>query len=167
MSREARLARALHTYADGELGWWGRRRFETRMRRSPELRQQLAMLREIGQAARESEARIVAPGLWEELAGRLRAVDAQFEAAGDPASAGAARWLNGWRPLGAAALAAASALALVLALRAPGPLPAPALESAGAGVVRFLDTGGLPVLLMQESEDVTIIWLMDTGSEEL
>ncbi len=123
------------------------------------------MLREIGDAARAVEVGIASPPLWDALAGRLRAVDAEIEVARDRTPGRASALLAGWRPLGAAALAAASALALVLALRASAPA-APG-ESVGVGSLRFLDTGGVPVILMQESEDVTIIWLMDAASDEL
>ena len=63
----------------------------------------------------------------------------------------------GWRPIGLAVAAGATALAVGL-WNAPVTLPD---EQAG-GVLRYLDTGGRTVMLV-DSEDVTIIWLMDGG----
>ncbi len=181
MSRTIREQKTLGAYHDGELGWWARQRFEAHLRRSPTLRRELALLQEIGAAARSAEARSRAPALWDSLAPGLRSVDLQL--ASQSESEGRRRFRIslpfafplpspfplGWKPLGAVALAAASAVALALALRTPlpGPLPAPTAGVAVSGTVRFLDTGGRPVMLMQESEDVTIIWLLDVVNEEV
>ncbi len=51
----------LHAYHDGELGVWARWRFERRLERFPELRQELAALAALGDLVRGSEAALAAP----------------------------------------------------------------------------------------------------------
>ncbi len=169
MSKLPRVDLELQAYLDGELGWWKRRRVEARVRRAPAQRRELELQREIGRAARESETGIVTPSLWDGLSSRLAAIDAEIEAEPRTTWAAVSRLLPGWRPLGAATLAAAAALAWVMVLRAPTPVPpaAPSLGEVGSGVVRYLDTGGRSVMLMQETKGVTIIWLMDGGGDRL
>ena len=67
----------LQAYYDGELGPWARWRFERRLERFPELRRELADLAALGDLVRESEAALAAPDLWEGIARRLPAVDAE------------------------------------------------------------------------------------------
>ncbi len=161
-----RLERALHAYHDRELGWWARNRLEARLRRSPELRAELAALESLGDRVRESEAAVRSPepgaAFWEGISGRLRVVDAAVEAEG----AGASRSLSSWRPLIAAAGVAVAVVALLLTSRGPAPPMAPAEEALASGSVRYLDTGGEAVWV-QDRKGVTIIWVMDRTHDEV
>jgi anti-sigma factor RsiW len=158
------LRRRLYAYHDGELGWWARNRIEARLRRSSELRRELAVIAAIGRAARDSESDAARPELWGEIAGRLRVLDAGVEEPGTPARRSLVSVLAARRPLGAAALAAA-AVAGILLLRTGSAPPAPEAAAAVSGVVRYLDTGGEPVMLVEDWDDVTIIWLMDSPAD--
>lgn len=145
----------LHAYHDGELRGLARWRFERRLRREPALRRELDELGRLGALLRAADAEAAAPDLWDRIALRLPAVDARREAAAEPA-AGAPGWL---RPAGAAALAAALTLALWLGVPEP-PVPA-------GGAVRWVDSGGRPVLMLDRAEEtgVTIIWMLDDAVE--
>lgn len=145
----------LHAYHDGELRGLARWRFERRLARSPALQRELRGLSELGLLLRESAA---APGpeLWDRIALRLPAADAwRAAAASERVTPRRVGWL---RPLGAAAAAL-----VVAALAAQQWLTAPALEQ--AGVVRWMDSRGRSVMVLEEDErsEVTIIWLLDGG----
>ncbi len=164
MSQSEAIERGLHAYHDDELGWFARVRFERRLSRSAELREELESLRRLQALTAESEADMtLAHGaIWEGIEGRLRAVDVQLSA--DSAAAAESplpAWLS-WRPMGAAALAAAGALGLALFLQ-PSPQPVPGVgEAIPSGTVRYLDTGGRSVVV-HDRDDVTIIWVMGAG----
>jgi len=156
-----RVQRRLHAYHDGELSGFSRWRFESQLKRSPELRRELALLDAIGRSARAEVEPLRSPELWGALSASLPAIDSQVEAEAStrdrPSAPRVAPWRMRW-PLGAAALATALAVALVV--QQQGALEAPAPAYAVGGTVRFLDTGGRPVMVMDESEQLTIIWLM-------
>ena len=65
--------------------------------------------------------------------------------------------LLGWKPIGVAVAAGAAVLAVGL-WNAPGTVP----DGQTGGVLRYLDTGGRSVMVV-EAQDVTIIWLMEGG----
>lgn len=181
MSALERDRAQLHRYHDGELSslahWW----FERRLARSVALREELRALRHVSAqiAALHQQAEPPeAPDLWSGIAAALPAIDAQLaeEHAGRAARArplevSPRRWLGlpGWA-VGTAALAVAAALALVVVVGPPsgplGPGPetpgvAPGIAPAG-GVVRYLDSGGASVMVIEDAEaDMTIIWLME------
>lgn len=162
MSGSDALLQTLHAYHDGELGWWGRHRFERELSRSAELREELDSLRLLSSLASESEAERVLPAgaVWEGIEGRLRAVDASLESAGAVAAESpAASWLA-WRPFAAAAVAV-GALALFLVLQ---PATGPVVDTATVGALRYLDAGDRSVMV-QDREDVTIIWVMDGADD--
>ena len=145
----------LHAYHDGELRGLARWRFERRLQREPALRRELDELGRLGALLRAGDAEAAAPNLWDRIALRLPAVDARREAADEAAPAGAG-WL---RPAGAAALAAALTLALWLGVpQAPAP---------AGGAVRWVDSGGRPMLMLDRAEEsgVTIIWMLDDAVE--
>jgi anti-sigma factor RsiW len=139
----------LQAYYDGELSGFARWRFERRLRRSPALRRELEALSRIGEWVRESH--VEAPGLdlWEAIALRLPAADARR--ASSPARAGGLGWLA-WPGM----VAATVVLGLVLAR---GWLE-PAAPSA-QGIVRWLDSGGRDVMVLEAAPDTTIIWVFD------
>lgn len=143
---------ALHAYHDGELRGLARWRLERRLRREPRLRRQLAALEGIGELVREREAEAGAPDLWDAIALRLPAVDARREQPVEERRGGLPAWL---RPAGALAVAAALLLAVYVGWFESAP--------AAGGVVRWIDSGGRPVLVLEEGgeSDVTIIWMLD------
>ncbi len=156
---EIRGGERLHAYHDGELGGLARWRFERRLRRSPQLRRDLAALARLGDLVCESEARASEPDLWDRIEQRLPALDARRVEAAQPvrvAPAASAWWL---RPVGATALAAVALLAVYV-----GWFGSPAPQ---AGVVRWMDSEGRPVMVMEADAeaDVTIIWLLDDVAE--
>jgi len=64
-------------------------------------------------------------------------------------------WLAAYsRPLVAAAVTAALALALFLGIMEDAAPPTP-------GVIRWLDTGGRSVMVLEDQGDATIVWLLD------
>ena len=74
---ESKSWEKLHAYHDGELGGLARWRFERRLRRSPQLRRDLAALARIGELVCESEMRASEPDLWDRIEQRLPALDAR------------------------------------------------------------------------------------------
>ena len=145
----------LHAYHDGELGPFARLRFERRLARSPELRSQLESLAALGEIAVEHDAATPTPDLWDRIAQRLPAIDARREE--ERARAQGRGLAPLFKPLGAAAGVAVLALAVGLGLLR---------EGAGVpGVVRWIDTGGRGVIVLDDREAVTIIWVVDAPVE--
>ncbi len=144
----------LHAYHDGELSSFARRRFEQRLRRSPELKAELDSLSALGASLRDLDAQGASPDLWDDIALRLPGLDAQREAAALPERSGWLVWLFG--PAGAALATAAAAVALAVAVYTP------ALQPSGA-TIRWLDTGGRSVIVFDDEADMTIIWMLDSG----
>jgi anti-sigma factor RsiW len=157
MTCAGRDRRWLHAYHDGELGplrrWLARRR----LGRDPAVRRELAALTALHGAVRGAAPDVAVPEFWGDLSGRLRAVDAELAAARP--SRGGLRGLGWRRPLAAGVGLAAAAVVLLVLRTAPGP------EETG-GVVRWLDTRGKPVLVLENVGDATIIWLIDPAAEE-
>jgi len=144
----------LNAYHDGELGRWARRRFERRLARDPELRRELAALVELSDLVRASEPPLAVPDLWDGIAARLAAADAERVEAG---------WLErrpGWLerlrgPAVAFVAAGAAAAALAIALLSG--------ETPSGGVVHWVDGGDRNVMVLEG--DVTVIWVLDPVSE--
>jgi len=151
----AKAMEELYAYYDGELRGLARWRFERRLRRSPELQRQLDELAGIGKLVREAEGEAVGPELWDRIAQRLPAVDAQREEAAGESGAGWS-WL---RPAGALAAAAVVAVAVYL-----GTFETVAPEG---GAVRWLDSGGRPVMVLEADagSQTTIIWMLEDAVE--
>ena len=64
-------------------------------------------------------------------------------------------WLLAYsRPLVAVAAGVALALALFLGIMEDGAPPTP-------GIIRWLDTGGRSVIVLENQDDATIVWLLD------
>jgi anti-sigma-K factor RskA len=148
--RGERTWQELHAYHDGELSGLARWRFERRLRRSEGLRRELAELARLGALVRAAEAPAPGPDLWDRIEQRLPAVDAQRaeESGGRRASLG--WWMA---PAGAMAATALAALAVWW-----GPADAPVER---AGVVRWMDSGGRSVMVLEGDADTTIIWVLD------
>lgn len=154
----SRDERALHAYHDGELTRWGRWRFERRLARSRELRRELEALVRVRELVRASEAREPTPDLWGAIEQRLPAADA-LRAEAERAGGGLRAWLGSpLRSLGAAAAAAAAAALAFVLLSGDNP---------PAGVVRWMDSGGKSVMVLEGGEGVTIIWVLGEFSQPL
>jgi anti-sigma factor RsiW len=151
MTRDEKL---LHAYHDGELSGFARRRFEQRLRRSPELQAELDSLSSLGASLRDLDAHGASPDLWDDIALRLPGLDAQREAASEPIRESWLAWLFG--PAGAVLATAAAAVALALAVYTPE------IQPSGA-TIRWLDTGGRSVMVFDDEADMTIIWMLDSG----
>jgi hypothetical protein len=145
----------LQAYHDGELSglarWW----LERRLRRSPALRAELAALARVGEWVRDAHVEEPAPDLWDAIALRLPAADARRADAG-----GARRSWVGW--LAVPGVVASAAIAAVLAFYELASPPPPA-----TGVVRWLDSGGRDVMVLEADPDTTIIWIFDAPKESM
>jgi hypothetical protein len=143
-----RTAVRLQAYHDGELSglarWW----FEQRLRSSPALRAELAALARVGDWVRAAHAEEAGPDLWDAIALRLPALDARR------GEAGRARPSLGWLALPGAVVSAGIAALLAFYEFAPAPPPA-------TDVVRWLDSGGRDVMVLEADPDTTIIWVFD------
>jgi len=153
MSRDER---ALHAYHDGELRGLGRWRFERRLSRVPELRAELEALKQLAALTRECEAERPTADLWDPIALRLPAIDAQR--AESPRRFGRGFAAVSARPLTALAVSGALALALFLGIIWDGSAPVP-------GAISWLDTGGRSVMVLEDQGNATIVWLLDPPSE--
>ncbi len=163
-SEEQRLA--LHAYHDGELSGFARWRFERALRRSAVLQRELAELEKLSAWMQEVEQEVgseSAPDLWSEIGPALSRVDAEV---GAPRGLGKSRARDAWS-WGSliASGAVATAVLLLLVLDNGSGIPEdPVVTSAEAttrGSLRYLKTEGVSYVVSQESDDVTIIWLMD------
>ena len=159
MNVDDRVRQNLEAYFDGELGvlrraWWTRR-----IGGSLELRNELAAIEARSRALRDHEREAVGArdSLWTEISMGLPAVDARASAVAIPR----ARGFFG-PPLVAAAVGMAAAV-LWLWQPAPGSerVGSSSVSAPVAGSLRYLDTGGRPVLVVEDDPGVTIIWLMD------
>jgi anti-sigma factor RsiW len=146
----------LHAYHDGELRGLARWRAKRRLRRDPEARHELEQLGRVRQLVREAVPAPAPPDVWGAIAGRLPALDAEGDATAPAAPARRAppAWLV---PATAGALAAAALAVAVLV----GPS-----EPATTGVVRWLDTEGQAVMVLERGEDATIIWVLEPAEKE-
>ena len=145
MARPARLSRRR---AAGLARW----RFESQLRRDPELQRELEGLAGLAGLLRTGAAEAVTPDLWDGIALRLPAQDARRREIEAAPSAG---WATGLRPVGAVVAAAGLLLAVWFGV----------FDSATptGSAVRWLDSGGRPVMVLDEPGEsgVTIIWVLD------
>jgi anti-sigma factor RsiW len=154
--RSDRALQLLHAYHDGELSGYARWRFERRLRRSPQLRRELAALSRIGDWVRESQRDGPGADLWDSIALRLPAIDARR------ADARASRVSGfGWLAWPGALASAALAAVLVFAWLTPPSTPKK------IGVVRWLDSGPRDVMVLQAAPDTTIVWVMGAPGPRL
>jgi anti-sigma factor RsiW len=153
MSRDD-FDRELAAFRDGELPRLRRLRVAWRLRRDADARRRLAALERVAALLRAIDADGPAPDLWESVRLRLPALDAaRAEAAAAPARRGLGPAL-GWGAAGALAAAAAAA-ALFLRLGDPALPPV----SGAHGAVRWLDARGLPMMVLRDDAEGTIIWV--------
>ena len=142
--------RELHAYRDGELPLWRRWRVARRLREEPAAQRELAGITELGALLREHAAVQPVPDLWADVRARLATAERPAPLEADDAVPARAPWLPAW--LGAG-LAAAS----VAAVMATGWL---AGDAAPQGSVRWVDSKGKPVIVLQDDRDATIIWVL-------
>jgi len=158
--------RDLNAYHDGELSGLRRWMFERRMARSPGLRAELEALKRLSLSVQGLGLQPPNVDVWGEIALRLPAIDAEFDGqrrgrdAHPRGDVGQRAWFGtDWlaaysRPLTAVAAAVALALALFLGIMEDS---APATR----GVIRWMDTGGRSVMVLEDQDDATIVWLLD------
>jgi anti-sigma factor RsiW len=147
----------LHAYHDGELSALARWRFERVLRRSPGLQRELDALRAMRSELQTLDLAGPAPDVWESLRPRLPAARAQARAAA--ADPGRGRGLIWWlAPIGVAAATAAVVLAVVYGgffARSP----------AAGGTLRWIDSEGRSVMVLDDDPETTIIWVLDGATE--
>jgi anti-sigma factor RsiW len=152
-----RISERLQAYYDGEIHGLARWRFERRLARDPAAKQQLSALEETSRLLREVETENAAPDLWEAIRLRLPALDAQrAEVEEAPGEARSRLWaLSPWVGVGVAA----AALALAIGVEwGDAPLP---------GSVRWIDSRGTPLMVLQDDSEATIIWVIEGEPEDL
>lgn len=151
MSARDRVNQRLQAYHDGELRGLARWRFERRLARDPAVRQELRALEETGRLLREAEADAPSPDLWESIRLRLPALDAQRAEAEEARVAPRSRlWaLSPWLGVGVAAAALALAIGVEWG------------DASGAGSVRWIDSRGTPLMVLQDDSKATIIWVIE------
>jgi anti-sigma factor RsiW len=161
-----REQRDLNAYHDGELSGLRRWLFERRLSRSPRLRAELEELKRLARWVQGAGAQPPSVDVWDDIALRLPAIDAQrVEQRQGPSEQRQRRderrewrgmgWLAAYsRPLAAVAVTAALALALFLGIMEDAASPTP-------GIIRWLDTGGRSVMVLEDQGDATIVWLLD------
>jgi hypothetical protein len=145
------------------------------------LRAELEELRRLARWVQGAGVQPPSVDVWDDIALRLPAIDAQSaeqpqsraeqpqRLAGHPQRRDERRewrgmgWLAAYsRPLTAAAVATALALALFLGIMEEAAPPTP-------GIIRWLDTGGRSVMVLEDQGDATIVWLLEAledGSSE-
>jgi anti-sigma factor RsiW len=149
----------LNAYHDGELGGLRRWRFERRLSRSPRLRAELEELRRLANWVQGVGAQSPSSDVWDHVALRLPAIDAdradQRQGRDERGGLRGMGWLAAFpRPLAAVAVSAALALALFLGIMEDAAPPT-------SGIIRWLDTGGRSVMVLEDQGDATIVWLLD------
>lgn len=154
MSIEDRFAVRLQAYHDGELSWLGRRAVERRLARDPGARRELESLRALSSLVAETEVEVATPDLWDAVALRLSAADAQREPVATATFLDRLR--DGPRWVAAGLATATAGLALAIGLNLGEPLP--------GGALRSLDASG-PVMVLKDDREATIIWLLDAAPE--
>jgi anti-sigma factor RsiW len=158
--------RDLNAYHDGELSGLRRWMFERRMERSPGLRAELEAMKRLSHSVQAlglqppnvdvwGEVALRLPAIDAELNGRRRGRDAQLRGDVEQRAWFGMDWLAVYsRPLTAVAAAVALALTLFLGIMEDS---APATR----GMIRWMDTGGRSVMVLEDQDDATIVWLLD------
>lgn len=173
--RRDEIERWLDLYHDGELKglrrWW----FERLLRRNPGLHRDLAVRDQLRSLIRETAGASETPDLWGSIANQVAAHAPPERMSERERRAASPRSLGGWLSLPpwlsparlGPALAGVAAVAVFYAI----PVRWTSLggvESAAAdnhGVVRSISSQGRPVVVLEGSDEATIIWLMDSEGE--
>lgn len=157
---------ALQAYHDGELWVLGRWRVARALRGSPALRHELAQLQNVSgwmQKIESEQHPIDSPDTWSEIGPALSRIDAEV---GSAVFVSRSRTRASWHwgsLLAGGAVAAVLLLAVVLdnGQGIPEHRGTGMHEEIAGGALRYLQTYGVSTVVSQDSEDVTIIWLMD------
>ena len=175
-----REQRDLNAYHDGELSGLRRWLFERRLSRSPRLRAELEELKRLAHWVQGVDVPSPSADVWDDIALHLPAIDAQLveqrqsrveqrQSRAEQRQSRVEQWQRrderrDWRgmdwlaaysrPLAAVAVTAALALALFLGIMEDAAPPTP-------GIIRWLDTGGRSVMVLEDQGDATIVWLLD------
>jgi anti-sigma factor RsiW len=141
----------LHAYQDGELPFWRRWRVARRVSRDGAARRELASIAELGALLRE-EADAQAgpsPDLWQGIRAQLATAPrpAPFDADDAPSTT------TPWIPASIGAALAAASVAVMASFALAG-------DAAPVASVRWLDSKGKPVMVLQDDHDATIIWVL-------
>lgn len=157
MSDRERISQQLNAYYDGELGALARWRLERRLARDPVARRELHALEETGRLLREAEAGADAPDLWEAIRLRLPAPDAGRPGVDEALPGPRSRlWgLSPWVGVGVAAAALALAIGIEWG------------DASVSGSVRWIDSRGKPLMVLQDDSRATIIWVIEGESGDL
>jgi anti-sigma factor RsiW len=151
MNEERRRAeQALHALADGELPFWKRAFAARRLARDAAAQRELAGISELGALLREQAAALPIPDLWDGIRAQLPTAARPAPLDADDTRPAAVPWLPGW-------LGAAIATASVVAVMASGVLTG---DAAPVGSLRWLDSKGKPVMVLQDDHVATIIWVL-------
>jgi len=155
--------RDLNAYHDGELSGLRRWLFERRLARSPRLRAELEELERLARWIQALGPESAGVDLWDDIALRLPAIDAESAERrprrAEPRDWRGMDWLAAYsRPIAAVAVSAALALALFLGIMEDAAPPIP-------GMIRWLDTGGRSVMVLEDQGDATIVWLLDVPED--
>jgi len=142
----------LDGYHDDELDALERRRVEQHLAGCAACRRDLASLGAVGRAVRDAVAGVAAPDLWDAISRELPAARARESAPPRMRAPRRRRWLP-------ATVAAAAVAASVFLL---WPVP-----EGPSGVVRSVYAPEHPVMVLEadDSDDPTIIWLMNDAPE--
>ncbi len=155
--------RDLNAYHDSELSGLRRWIFERRLSRSPELRAELEELRRLTLWVQGLEPQPPSVDVWDDIALRLPAIDAQPDEQRQRRSERwewrGMDWLAAYpRPVAAVAVSFALALAIFLGIMEDAVPPT-------SGIIRWLDTGGRGVMVLEDQGDATIVWLLDAPED--
>lgn len=162
MNECERCLERLDAFHDGEAGWLARWRVLWHLRRCAVCERERERLHAIGSWIRdaESEAPDGTADLWPGIEARLGALDRTLEAGGERQPAPGWRWPGLLVPLAAGVMAA---LVGVAVLRSSWPAREP---DATLGVVRALYPQEEPVVVLEDSSESTIIWVMDSPVDQ-
>lgn len=155
---ECRSAVFLDAYHDREMGWIHRWRLGRHLRRCETCRRELHELDQVGEWVRGSEPVSAAPDLWPSIAAQLPELDREIATGAPPIASRAAGLPRFALPLGAGIAVATAALGLALLWPEP--------PRATTGVVRSLYSPSQPVMVLEDSEESTIIWVMDNPADQ-
>jgi len=141
----------LHAFQDGELPFWRRWRVARRLARDAVAQRELASIAELRALLREQAAALPGPDLWESVRAQLPTAARPAPLDADDAVPAVTPWLPTW-------LGAAIAAASVAGVMASGMLSG---DAAPVGSLRWLDSKGKPVMVLQDDHDATIIWVLE------
>jgi anti-sigma factor RsiW len=150
-----RETQELHAFQDGELSLWRRWRVARRLARDARAQREVASIAELGALLREQAAAQPAPDLWAGIRAQLPTAPRPTPLDVDDALPATTPWLPAW-------LGAAIAAASVAGVMASGVLSG---DAAPVGSLRWLDSKGKPVMVLQDDRDATIIWVLDKAKQ--